>query len=142
MPDTTGAVTEQYTLPVPCAPNFESWPVDCVQGTPGSGFHPDLEIERVDCFLEKGTSSEDDGYSDFESTTIDAAAYLRERGFDTLHVCGLATDYCVKQIVLDARALCFSVYVLEDCIGAVAVSPGDGPDAVHSVIIASDSLPF
>jgi len=113
--------------------HFNAWPVHCVQGTPGADFHPDLDTARVDCFFEKGTSGEDDGYSDFESTNIDLAAYLRERRVSALHVCGLATDYCVKATVFDALALGFAVIVLEDCIRAVDVRPGDGLRALEEM---------
>ncbi len=111
--------------------HFEAWPVHCVQGTPGAEFHPELEIACVDCILEKGTSCEDDGYSDFESTNIDLTAYLRSRGVRQLYVCGIATDYCVKETVLDARALGFAVCVLEDCVRAVDVHSGDGLKALR-----------
>jgi nicotinamidase/pyrazinamidase len=46
-----------------------------------------------------------------------------------LYVCGLATDYCVLQTVLDARRLGFGVTVLRDGIAAVEVNPGDGQRA-------------
>lgn len=128
--------------------HFGIWPVHCVQGTPGAEFHPGLDSACVDCFLEKGTSCEDDGYSDFESTNIDLSSYLRSRGVGQIYVCGLATDYCVKETVLDALALGFAVCVLEDCIRAVDVHPGDGLKALqvmqaHGAAIAvSGRLPF
>jgi nicotinamidase/pyrazinamidase len=36
---------------------------------------------------------------------------LRERGVDTVHVVGLALDYCVKATALDARQAGFEVVV-------------------------------
>ena len=47
-----------------------------------------------------------------------------------LFVGGLATDYCVRQSVLDARKAGFEVVVLEDAVGAVDVNPGDGERAL------------
>lgn len=113
--------------------HFEIWPVHCVQGTPGAEFHPGLAIGSVDCLIEKGTTLEDDGYSDFESTNLELAAYLREQGVEELFVCGLATDYCVKETVLDALRHGFTTFVLEDCIRAVDVQPGDGLRALQEM---------
>jgi nicotinamidase/pyrazinamidase len=126
--------------------HFTKWPVHCVQGTPGAEFHPGLNVGAVHCFIEKGTSMEDDGYSDFESTNLDLAAYLREQAIDELFVCGLATDYCVKATVLDALRHGFKTIVLEDCIRAVDVQAGDGEKALEemkkngAVILASEPI--
>jgi len=128
--------------------HFDTWPVHCVQGTPGAEFHPELDTACIDCFLEKGTSCEDDGYSDFESSNVDLADCLRARGVTRLYVCGLATDYCVQATVLDALAQGFEVSVLEDCVRAVDVRPGDGARALAAMrehgaeIITSERLPF
>ena len=45
-------------------------------------------------------------------------------------ICGLATDYCVVETVLDARTLGFPVEVVGDAIRAVDLEPGDG-DRAH-----------
>ncbi len=126
--------------------HFEKWPVHCVRGSRGADFHPDLTIAAVDCFLEKGTSLEDDGYSDFESTNLDLAAFLREQAVEELFVCGLATDYCVKETVLDALRHGFATIVIEDCVRAVDLHPGDGRRALATMrergaaIVASAGL--
>ena len=128
--------------------HFEKWPVHCVRGTQGAEFHPGLNIAAVDCFLEKGTALEDDGYSDFESTNLDLADYLHKQAVDELFVCGLATDYCVKETVMDALRHGFATIVLEDCIKAVDVQPGDGKRAIQkmrecgAIILTSDNLPI
>jgi nicotinamidase/pyrazinamidase len=46
-------------------------------------------------------------------------------------VCGLATDYCVVETVLDARRLGYPVEVLTDGIRAVELEPGDGERAIQ-----------
>ena len=126
--------------------HFEKWPAHCVKGTPGADFNPALNVGAVHCFIEKGTSMEDDGYSDFESTNLDLAAYLHEQAVDELFVCGLATDYCVKATVLDALRHGFKTIVLEDCIRAVDVQAGDGEKALEemkkngAVILASEPI--
>ena len=113
--------------------HFEKWPVHCVKGTTGADFHPGLNAGAVHCFIEKGTTLEDDGYSDFESTNLDLAGYLREQEVGELFICGLATDYCVKETVLDALRHGFKTVVLADCIKAVDVYPGDGAQALQEM---------
>jgi nicotinamidase/pyrazinamidase len=113
--------------------HFEKWPAHCVKGTTGSDFHPGLNIGAVHCFIEKGTTLEDDGYSDFESTNLDLAGYLHEQKVGELFVCGLATDYCVKETVLDALRHGFKTVVLADCIRAVDVQPGDGQKVLREI---------
>ena len=113
--------------------HFTKWPVHCVKGTPGADFHPGLHVGAVHCFIEKGTTLEDDGYSDFESTNLDLARYLREQAVSELFICGLATDYCVKETVLDALRHGFKTVVLGDCIRAVDVQPGDGARALQEM---------
>ena len=76
----------------------------------------------------KGTDPDQEAYSAFDGTGL--ADWLRSRGVDRLLVGGLATDYCVRASVLDARREGFEVVVLEDAIGAVEVQPGDGQRAL------------
>ena len=49
---------------------------------------------------------------------------LRDHGIERLVICGLATDYCVVETVLDARTLGFPVDVVKDAIRAVDLEPG------------------
>jgi nicotinamidase/pyrazinamidase len=112
------------------------WPVHCVKGTWGAQFHPDLEV--VGESLKKGTEGED-GYSAFsvrdprsgESAPTLLEEMLRERGVQAVTVCGLATDYCVVETVLDARRLDFSTGVLSEAIRAVDLDAGDGDRALE-----------
>jgi nicotinamidase/pyrazinamidase len=128
--------------------HFKKWPVHCVAETPGADFHPRLDINKVHCFIEKGTTLEDDSYSDFESTNLDLARYLASEAVSKLFVCGLATDYCVKATVLDALRYGFKTIVLPDCIRAVDVQPGDGARALQemhqngAIILTSENLDF
>ena len=45
---------------------------------------------------------------------------LEHHAIDRVVVCGLATDYCVLQTILSARALDLPVVVLSDLIAGVA----------------------
>ena len=104
------------------------WPVHCQAGTPGAEFHPGLDAGRLDRVFSKGTEADREAYSAFDGTGL--ADWLRERGVHRLFVAGLATDYCVRASVLDARKEAFEVVVLEDAIGAVELKPGDGERAL------------
>lgn len=99
------------------------WPDHCVQGTPGAAFHPNLNTERAQLVVRKGFHRDIDSYSGFleadRETTTGLAGYLKEKGFQELFVCGLATDFCVAWTALDARATGFEVSVIEDACRAI-----------------------
>lgn len=114
------------------------WPPHCVQGTPGAELHPALERAKVDVVIDKGQDPNSQGYSGFQDTGL--ADLLRERGVDRLVVGGLATDYCVKNTVLDALQLGLDVVVVEDAIGGVEAQPGDSARAVEEMQEAGASL--
>ncbi|MFZ2209302.1 MAG: isochorismatase family protein [Porticoccaceae bacterium] len=111
------------------------WPVHCVAGTWGAAFHPALHIVGTAC-IHKGRGGED-GYSGFsmrdpvsgEVAATELEAILRTRNVTRLVVVGLATDYCVKETVLDARRLGFPTRVLRAGIRAVDLAPGAGERA-------------
>lgn len=107
------------------------WPIHCVAGTEGAEFHPGLDRSRIQQVFSKATAPDQEAYSAFDGTGL--AAWLRERGVRRLFVAGLATDYCVRASVLDARREGFDVVVLEDGIGAVDVNPGDGERALDDM---------
>ncbi len=94
------------------------WPDHCVQGTPGAAFHPLLSVPNAELVLRKGFRSGIDSYSAFREndrrTLTGLAAYLRERGFESVTLCGLATDYCVLYSALDAREAGFAVELAAD----------------------------
>jgi nicotinamidase/pyrazinamidase len=127
-PQDHGSFTEQGGI----------WPVHCVQGTPGAELFADLDQDNVDVIVDKGQPVDTDGYSAFDGT--DLADLLRERGIDTLTFAGLATDYCVKNSVLDARELGFDVAVDAAAIRAVDVQPGDGERAIEAMRAAGATV--
>jgi nicotinamidase/pyrazinamidase len=107
-----------------------TWPVHCVQGTFGAEFHPDLTRDPRIQIISKGMGDED-SYSAFDGT--DLADRLREAKVGEVWVGGLATDYCVKQTVLDARTEGFAVKAIADAMRPVEVKPGDGERAIHEM---------
>jgi nicotinamidase/pyrazinamidase len=98
------------------------WPDHCVQGTPGATFHPQLDIPHAELIVRKGFHPAIDSYSAFQEndrkTPTGLASYLRERGFERVTLCGLATDFCVLYSALDARAAGFAAtIILNACRG-------------------------
>jgi nicotinamidase/pyrazinamidase len=107
------------------------WPVHCVQGTRGAELHPSLDRAKIDVVLNKGQDPNSQGYSAFQDTRL--GDLLRAHDVHRLYVAGLATDYCVKNSVLDARQEGFDVTVVEDAIRGVEVEPGDSEQAIEEM---------
>ncbi|PTX50418.1 nicotinamidase/pyrazinamidase [Gemmobacter caeni] len=98
------------------------WPVHCVQGTAGAGFHAGLNADAADLVIRKGFRTGIDSYSAFfendHTTPTGLEGYLRTRGATDLTLVGLATDFCVAYSALDAVRLGFDVKVrLSACRG-------------------------
>jgi nicotinamidase/pyrazinamidase len=113
------------------------WPPHCIANTEGAKFHPDLRLPPSTVVVTKGDDPRCDGYSVFDGRTADGADLLedlRRRQIDHLYVGGLATDYCVKQSVLDALKAGIQVSLLTDAIRAVDVQAGDGLRAVEEMV--------
>lgn len=104
------------------------WPSHCVADSEGAQLAPGVERQLIDVIVDKGRSREADGYSAFEDTGLDEL--LRSRGVDTVHVAGLALDYCVRATVLAARRAGFDVVLHRSATRAVDVEKGDGERAV------------
>lgn len=99
----------------------DTWPPHCRVGTPGADFHPDLDTAPIEEVFSKGAYSA--AYSGFEGSTDAGASlvdWLRAKGIDTVDVCGIATDHCVRATALDARAAGLRTRVLLDLTAAVA----------------------
>ncbi|MFC0876371.1 isochorismatase family protein [Saccharicrinis sp. FJH2] len=105
--------------------HFEKWPVHCVRGSLGSKFPVALRSKNIDLVLRKGTEDTDDGYSAFEATNVNLVDVLNEREVTELYVCGLTTEYCVKETVLDAIKNGFKTFVIKNATEAVKANPGD-----------------
>ena len=100
------------------------WPAHCVAGTQGAQFAAGLKLPSGARVVSKATTPEQDAYSGFAATDLDAM--LRQENVHRVFVGGLATDYCVLNTVRDARVLGYEVVLLQDAIRAVDVKPGDG----------------
>jgi nicotinamidase/pyrazinamidase len=104
------------------------WPAHCVKGTDGVKFHPQLEIPERAYIVSKATTPEMDAYSAFDGTNL--KQILKKTASDSIVVCGLATDYCVKATVLDGIKEAFAVTVATDAVMGVEVNPRDTAKAL------------
>jgi nicotinamidase/pyrazinamidase len=98
-----------------------SWPVHCVAGTAGAAFHPALDVAPIQAVFAKGAYAA--AYSGFEGAEPGGAGladWLRARSVDTVHVVGIATDYCVRATALDAARAGFATTVLTALTAGVA----------------------
>ena len=112
------------------------WPVHCVAGTR-------LRFPAATIVVSKGQAPDSDGYSAFDGSlpageTLERA--LAEHDVGRVTVCGLATDYCVRASVLDARARGLEVSVVRNAIAAVNLQPGDDATALRDMQAAGAVL--
>ncbi|MGW3241475.1 nicotinamidase [Streptomyces sp. NPDC001070] len=101
-----------------------TWPVHCVAGTEGVGFHPNfapaVASGAVEAVFDKGAYA--GAYSGFEGADengIGLAQWLRDRGVAEVDVVGIATDHCVRATALDAVREGFRTRVLLDLTAGV-----------------------
>jgi nicotinamidase/pyrazinamidase len=115
------------------------WSPHCVQGTEGAEFHADLLPPKAGEVVSKA-DRKDEAYSFFQGTDLrHRLTRLKLRiglrhGTETLMVGGLATDYCVKETVLDGLRLGYRVYYLADASRGVNVKPDDSDLAVKEMM--------
>ncbi|GAA1903680.1 isochorismatase family protein [Streptantibioticus ferralitis] len=101
-----------------------TWPVHCVAGTEGVGFHPNfapaVASGAIDAVFDKGAYS--GAYSGFEGVDengMSLAAWLRDRDVSEVDIVGIATDHCVRATALDAVREGFTTRVLLDLTAGV-----------------------
>ena len=99
------------------------WPVHCVAGTHGGEIHKDLlPYVSEELTFDKGCDKAVEQYSGFEGVN-DAGQSLGEilELLDTtdVYVCGIATEYCVRNTCEDLQKAGFKVHLLKSCIGYV-----------------------
>ncbi|MFJ8827247.1 isochorismatase family protein [Streptomyces sp. NPDC102467] len=112
----------------PKTPDYvHSWPVHCVAGTEGVGFHPNfapaVASGAIDAVFDKGAYSA--AYSGFEGADengVSLAGWLRARDISEVDVVGIATDHCVRATALDAVGAGFLTQVLLDLTAGVAAA--------------------
>lgn len=112
--------------------NGGPWPPHCVRNTPGASFHPSLAVPKGAEVVDKGILQAEDAYSGFEGT--DLAHRLHDLHVKQIYVAGLATDYCVKNTVVDGAAKGFETYVVSDCVKGVNLKPTDSASAFRAML--------
>ena len=115
------------------------WPAHCIQGTKGAEFRADLALPEDAVIVSAGTASDEEGYSGFDgvdSSGVGLMELLLRPNVTRVYVGGLATDYCVKQTVLDGLKRGFSVTLLEDAVRGVELTPGDSQRAIQEMLQA------
>lgn len=110
-----------------------SWPVHCVQHTPGAALSPSIDFV-ADVLVDKGTDRDREAYSAFEGDatfgllSVKLDKLLRDLGVERVIVGGLCTDYCVRATALDAKALGY------DTVLALDASAGVDPEASAAAV--------
>ena len=99
------------------------WPVHCVAGTHGGEIHSDLlPYASEELTFDKGCDKAVEQYSGFEATnSADQSLSEVLELLDTtdVYVCGIATEYCVRNTCEDLLKAGFKVHLLKDCIAYV-----------------------
>jgi nicotinamidase/pyrazinamidase len=110
------------TVAMPYGPQV-LWPDHCVMGTAGAGLHPGLDTTWAALILRKGCNRAIDSYSALleadRTTRTGLDGWLAARGVTQVHLCGLATDFCVAWTALDARRFGLAATVVEDACRAI-----------------------
>lgn len=99
------------------------WPVHCVAGTRGGEIHEALmPYVREELTFDKGCDKEIEQYSGIEGIN-NAEQSLGEvlELLDTtdVYVCGIATEFCVRNTCEDLLKAGFKVHLLSECIAYV-----------------------
>jgi len=114
------------------------WPSHCVQYTPGASFHKDLVVEGV--IFSKGMSITIEEYSALEQINTPLYYYLRAINPHVIEVCGIATDYCVKQHVTQLRGLLPWIEVIVKIEASAGVSKDTTAQAIDYMKCSGASI--
>lgn len=107
------------------------WPPHCIQESEGAEFHPHLKLPETVKIISKATDPSKEAYSGFDGTELKEEL---KKFVKRVFVGGLATDYCVKNTVLDALKLGFEAILLLDATLGVNVKPDDSEKAIKEMI--------
>jgi len=100
----------------------------------GAEFHPKLFVPKTATIISKGSNPDVDAYSGFQGTEL--LDLLRKVDAKRVYVGGLATDYCVKNTVLDSIKFGFETYLLLDAVRGVELKAGDSEKAIREMLSA------
>jgi nicotinamidase-related amidase len=140
-----------------------AWKACVPQGTEGSNPSPSaipserrvysLVLDRLEArrnqvprlrSFQKGIDPEVDSYSGFfdngRRRSTGLGDFLKKQNVTALYVAGLATDYCVKFTVLDAKALGFPTVLIDDACRGVERQAGDVARAIDEMAAAGVTI--
>lgn len=103
------------------------WPAHCVAGTRGAEFHPGLKMPPCFLVVSKAASPEKDAYSAFQDTGL--AELLENLDVQSVAICGIATEYCVRATFEDAVEQGFDATVKRRAIRPVAPDSDEEQEA-------------
>ena len=109
-----------------------TWPPHCVAASEGALFSEALRLPEEAIVISKAMTAHEDAYSAFSGTGL--ARSMLADGITRVAVCGLATDYCVLNTVLDGIEAGFEVLLVLEATRAVEVKPGDGDRAIARML--------
>jgi nicotinamidase/pyrazinamidase len=92
-----------------------TWPIHCVEGTPGADYHGDLDRGIITDHVRKGQGVP--AYSMFQGIDREGLPMpdlLTRKGITAVDVVGIASDYCCLATARDALAQGLEVRVLTD----------------------------
>jgi nicotinamidase-related amidase len=99
------------------------WPPHCVQGTRGADVHESLlPYVKEDLTFFKGEDPAKEQYSGFEGVNPAGQSLgevLKLLDVKNVLVCGIATEYCVRNTAEDLARDGFEVYVIQDALAWV-----------------------
>lgn len=101
--------------------SFSSFPPHCIQNTVGAEIITELRHNRSlpQIFFQKGFMTETDSlsaFSDDKGNCTGLCAILRTNGISDVYVCGVATEYCVKQTAIGSVTYGFNTFVYSNLI--------------------------
>lgn len=106
------------------------WPDHGLAGTANAAIHAAIEQSRIEVVIRKGFRPHLDSYSAFfendRATATGLDGWLRQRGFQRIFLCGLATDFCVAWSAEDACRLGYDVTVIEDACRGIGIPTTGG----------------
>ena len=109
-----------------------TWPPHCVAASEGALFSEALRLPEEAIVISKAMTAHEDAYSAFSGTGL--ARSMLADGITRVTVCGLATDYCVLNTVLDGIDAGFEILLALEGTRAVEVTPGDGDHAISRML--------
>ena len=99
------------------------WPAHCVAGTHGGDIHEDLlPYVSEELTFDKGCDKAVEQYSGYEGVNCAGqpmGEVLELLDTTDVYVCGIATEYCVRNTCEDLLKAGFKVHLLKDCIAYV-----------------------